>query len=146
MPSTQTPLVKNPNFIRSSFSTPYRKPGAKSRTVKSKSTRKRKYDDFTDEDEAMSSAAESESDVDAIPVSEEAPSTRSSKRRRTSNPKYNTQDVHASTDEEEECQASDESDGGYDPVLEHEQEKARQEKRGRARKSGRRCGEDEEKA
>jgi hypothetical protein len=146
MRSTQTPPVRNPNFIHSSFSTPYRKSGTKSRTTGSESRRQRKYDDFSDEDKAMSST-ESDSDAEVLPVSEEAPSTRSSKRRRIANPKYNTEDVHTSTDDEEEQQQpSDESDGGYNPVVEYEQEKAKREKRGRANKAGRRGEEHAEEA
>lgn len=134
LPATRTPPVKNLNFIRSNFSTPFRKNG-----------RKRKKSDSSDEEEAMSSGG-SESDADAVPVPEQEPSTRSSKRRRTATMNYNIKDVRASTDDEENPQDSDDSDGGYNPFLEHEQEKAKREKRGRPHKAARLDEEDAEEA
>jgi hypothetical protein len=140
--ANRTPLRKKTNFIRSSFSTPYRRSvEKKSKNTSGKNKRKRRISDSSDDDEAISSF-ESEFGADAIPVPEQEPSTRSSKRRRTTNPKYNLKDVQTSTDDER--QPSDESDGGYNPVLEYEKAKAMREKRGRPHKAGRLGEEDVE--
>ena len=126
-PASQIPSRKL-NFIRSSFSTPFnsneKKRNSNSGSIKRKSRRR----DFSDEDEAISTG-ESSSDSDVAATA----STRSSKRRRTTNPKYDLKDIQTSTDEEN--QVSADSDGGYDPVADKEKKEAKRDKRDIVRKA-----------
>lgn len=140
MPGTQKPHEEL-NFIRSSFPTSFRTTGKTNKTQGGTNKRKR-ADDSSDEDEAMSTSG-SESEADVPERESTAPlSSRSSARRRTTNPKYDLKDLQNSSDDESQKAGSDDSDAGYNPVTEYEKDKAKREKRCRPHKVGR-LGENE---
>ena len=124
-PASQIP-VRKLNFIRSSFSTPFNTNEKKRNSNSTGNKRKSRPSNFS-EDEAISTG-ESSSDSDAAATA----STRSSKRRRTTNPKYDFKDIQTS---DEENKVSADSDGGYDPVADKEKKEAKRDKRDLVRKA-----------
>lgn len=84
----------------------------------------------------LSSGSESAADIpDTEPSAFLNP--RSSTRRKTTNPRYNLNEMLLDDDEENKEASSHDSDDGYDPIKDYEKEKAAQEKRGRPQKVGR---------